>query len=54
MPCVRSRLARKAEGALVLDTGELGVDACLQAILEHLPARQTRAAGASVQTQQGR
>ncbi|HYM52147.1 MAG TPA: (d)CMP kinase [Candidatus Dormibacteraeota bacterium] len=28
---------RKARGALVLDTGELGVDACVDAIVEHLP-----------------
>jgi 23S rRNA pseudouridine2605 synthase len=28
---------RKAPGALVLDTGELGVDACVDAIVEHLP-----------------
>lgn len=28
---------RKAEGALVLDTGELDVDACVDAILAHLP-----------------
>jgi 23S rRNA pseudouridine2605 synthase len=44
---------RKAAGALVLDTGELGVDACVEAILAHLPARPTpgAAAGASVQAQ---
>jgi cytidylate kinase len=35
---------RQAEGALVLDTGELGVDACVEAIVERLPA----AVGASV------
>jgi 23S rRNA pseudouridine2605 synthase len=35
---------RQADGALVLDTGELGVDACVDAIVERLPA----AAGASV------
>ncbi|HEX2141000.1 MAG TPA: (d)CMP kinase [Candidatus Limnocylindria bacterium] len=45
---------RKAEGAMVLDTGELGVDACLQAIVEHLPGRPARAAGASVQAKQDR
>jgi cytidylate kinase len=28
---------RKAPGALVLDTGELDVDACVDAIVEHLP-----------------
>ena len=28
---------RKAEGALVLDTGELDVDACVEAIVAHLP-----------------
>jgi cytidylate kinase len=27
---------RKADGALVLDTGELGVDACVDAIVTHL------------------
>jgi cytidylate kinase len=30
---------RKADGALVLDTGELDVDACVAAIVEHLPDR---------------
>lgn len=30
---------RKAPGALVLDTGELDVDACVEAIVAHLPAR---------------
>jgi cytidylate kinase len=30
---------RKAPGALVLDTGELDVDACLDAIVAHLPAQ---------------
>jgi 23S rRNA pseudouridine2605 synthase len=29
---------RKADGALVLDTGELGVEACVEAIVERLPA----------------
>jgi cytidylate kinase len=30
---------RKAAGALVLDTGELDVDACVDAIVAHLPSR---------------
>ena len=30
---------RKAPGALVLDTGELDVDACVEAIVAHLPAQ---------------
>jgi cytidylate kinase len=30
---------RKAPGALVLDTGELDVDACVDAIVTHLPAQ---------------
>ena len=30
---------RKAAGALVLDTGQLDVDACVEAIVAHLPAR---------------
>jgi cytidylate kinase len=30
---------RKAPGALVLDTGELDVDACVEAIVAHLPER---------------
>jgi cytidylate kinase len=33
---------RKAPGALVLDTGELDVDACVDAIVAHLPARPER------------
>jgi cytidylate kinase len=28
---------RKADGALVLDTGQLDVDACVDAIVAHLP-----------------
>jgi cytidylate kinase len=40
---------RQASGALVLDTGELSVDACVEAIMERLPASPaTAAAGASV------
>jgi 23S rRNA pseudouridine2605 synthase len=35
---------RKAPGALVLDTGVLGVEACVEAIVEHLPARQREGA----------
>lgn len=40
---------RKADDALVLDTGELAVDACVEAIVAHLPAwarRRAQAAGA--------
>jgi cytidylate kinase len=33
---------RKAPGALVLDTGELDVDACVDAIVGHLPPRPSR------------
>jgi cytidylate kinase len=33
---------RKAPGALVLDTGELDVDACVEAIVTHLPAQPSR------------
>ncbi|MGH2428926.1 MAG: (d)CMP kinase [Candidatus Limnocylindria bacterium] len=33
---------RQAAGAIVLDTGELDVDACVAAIIEHLPARDPR------------
>jgi cytidylate kinase len=33
---------RKAPGALVLDTGELDVDACVEAIVAHLPRRSGR------------
>jgi 23S rRNA pseudouridine2605 synthase len=41
---------RKAEGALVIDTGELGVEASVDEIVSHLPARFRRpAAGASDQ-----
>ncbi|HET6381649.1 MAG TPA: (d)CMP kinase, partial [candidate division Zixibacteria bacterium] len=40
---------RRAEGAMVLDTGELGVDACVEAIVAHLPAPAPAPAGASVQ-----
>jgi cytidylate kinase len=41
---------RKAQDALVIDTGELGVDASVDEIVNHLPARARRAAGdASVQ-----
>ena len=41
---------RKAERALVIDTGELGVEASVQEIVSHLPARFRRpAAGASDQ-----
>jgi len=32
---------RKAPGALVLDTGKLDVDACVEAIVAHLPADQS-------------
>jgi cytidylate kinase len=39
---------RQAAGALVLDTGELGVDACVDEVVERLPARVRRAAAASV------
>jgi 23S rRNA pseudouridine2605 synthase len=39
---------RQAEGALVLDTGELGVDACVDAIVDRLPARAGADATASV------
>ncbi|HEX6129903.1 MAG TPA: (d)CMP kinase [Candidatus Limnocylindria bacterium] len=39
---------RQAEGALVLDTGELGVDACVDAIVDRLPARTGAGATASV------
>jgi 23S rRNA pseudouridine2605 synthase len=35
---------RKAHGALVIDTGELGVDASVDEIVRHLPARARRAA----------
>jgi 23S rRNA pseudouridine2605 synthase len=34
---------RKAAGALVLDTGELAVDACVDAIVAHLPGQLTAA-----------
>jgi 23S rRNA pseudouridine2605 synthase len=41
---------RKARDALVIDTGELGVDASVEEIMKHLPARARRAAAdASVQ-----
>ena len=33
---------RKAPGSLVLDTGELEVDACVEAIVTHLPAQPSR------------
>jgi cytidylate kinase len=33
---------RKAPGALVLDTGELDVPACVDAIVAHLPPRRSR------------
>jgi len=33
---------RKAPGALVLDTGELDVDACVDAIVTHLPVQPSR------------
>jgi cytidylate kinase len=35
---------RKADGALVIDTGELGVEASVEEIVGHLPARFRRAA----------
>jgi 23S rRNA pseudouridine2605 synthase len=45
---------RKAPGALVIDTGELGVDASVDEIVKHLPARARRAAAdASVHPAQG-
>ncbi len=38
---------RQAEGALVLDTGELSVDACVDAIVARLPERTAASAAAS-------
>jgi cytidylate kinase len=35
---------RKAEGALVIDTGELGVEASVEEIVRHLPVRYRQAA----------
>jgi 23S rRNA pseudouridine2605 synthase len=35
---------RKADGALVIDTGELGVEASVEEIVRHLPVRYRRAA----------
>jgi cytidylate kinase len=42
---------RRAEGALLVDTGQKGVEACVDTIVEHLPARVRRGAETSVQAE---